>query len=321
MEIETMSAGSEIEPVTKRARADEPELTVVDDRFTITFDCTSALRTLVEVVAAILCRAEFKVSRMNNDGEGMIHVESIDPRKSCLVVAHLECRLSNYQGEPRFTVNTTDFNHCLRSVPGHYAVDLVMKDNSKMCVHAYESLSKTHEMCFNISTLVNDVTSVKMSELDYDLTIEVDTVSLRRIVRNCMQLHGQDLLFKVQQHRNAAEQKRYTVLTVESEGTTVHQQERFHSVTDVREGTSTVIRTEHEETIDHKALEAEGVLQTVFEESYAANYLNLFLKNLDKHMLTMRLSEGKPLVLTYPLGSGEESYVCLVLATKVKSAM
>lgn len=289
-----------------------------EDSFSLTFDCTTALRTLVEVVSALLCRAEFKVTKADRAGEGMISIESIDPKKSCLVVAHLQCRLTKHSGDPRFCVNTVDFCHCLRSVPAHYAVDMSLADGAKMEVSAYEALSRTHEMNFDICTLVNDEKAVKMSDLDYKLLIEVETGSLRRIVRNCIQLHGQELLFRVQQPRDTSVKGgvKYTILTIESEGTTVKQRERFHSITDERNGEATVIRTEHEESVQKYA---DSDMETCFEESFCASYLNLFLKNLDRNMITMRLSRGKPLILTYPLGGGEDSFVCLVLAARAKA--
>ena len=297
----------------------------IDDSFGLTFDCTSALRTMVEVVSAILTRAEFHVCKLDNAGEGSIKVESIDPKKTCLVVAHLQCRLSGYTGKPCFCVNTSDLNLSLRSVPAFYAVDMRMQANSeKLNVSAYEALTKTHEINFDISTLVSDDAPIRMSDLDYKLVIEVETASLRRIVRNCLQLHGQDLTFRVQQPVTTSEgsKKRYTVLTIESEGTTVRQHERFHSVTDERDGEGSIIRTEHEQSFQEISV---GNLETKFEASFDASYLSLFLKPLDKNQITMRLARDenthmpRPLILTYPLGGGEDSYVCMVLAAKASS--
>ena len=74
----------------------------------------------------------------------------------------------------------------------------------------------------------------------------------------------------------------YTVLTIESEGTTVRQRERFHSVTDDRDGEGTVIRTEHDESFKEMST---GDLETKFEASFDASYLSLFLKPLDKNQV------------------------------------
>lgn len=320
-------------PECKRAKVACTAPAVDDDdgdgKFSLTFDCTTALRTLVEVVSALLCRAEFKVVRLPG-GQGQIQVDSIDPKKSCLVVAHLDCRLRDFSGSPGFCVNTVDFNHCLRSIPAHYAVDLSMDSETSMLnVRAYEALAHCHEMNFDISTLVNEDKAVKMTDLDYQLLIEVDTVSLRRIVRNCIQLHGEELQFRVMQpkepsstasavgggDRTPDRNVKYTVLTIESEGTSVRQREKFHSITDERNGQATVIRTEHEENV-HGCSETD--MSTCFDETFCASYLNLYLKNLDRNMITMRLSKGKPLILTYPLGGTEGSFVCLVLAARAK---
>jgi hypothetical protein len=299
------------EPASKRVCVD-------DDSFSLTFDCTAALRTLVNVVAELLTRAEFKVTaRADQPAEGTITVESIDPKQVCLVVAHLSCRLTHHSGEPRFTVNTADFAQCLKSVPHHYAVDLAIGKASMLSMFAYEALTKTHEMHYDISTLVNDDRSVHMNDLEYDLTLEVDTHTLRRFVRTTKDLHGQEVLFRVQRPRmeRGVDWKKHTILTIESEGTTVKIRERFHSITDMRDGSTSVIRTEHEEEVPRYCDED---MEECFQECFGAQYLSWFLKNLDRHTLTMRLSRNKPLVLTYPLGSDDESYVCLVLAARTK---
>ena len=157
-----------------------------------------------------------------------------------------------------------------------------------------------------------------MHDLEYELTLEVDTHTLRRFVRTAKDLHGQEVMFRVQRPKEAkgtSERYKHTILTIESEGTTVAVKERFHSITDMRDGNTSVIRTEHDESVPHYR---ESDIELCFEECFNQQYLAYFLKCLEKHTLTMRLSRKKPLVLTYPLGSDDESYVCLVLAARTK---
>lgn len=296
-----------MEDVTSKKRVREEEA----DGFELTFDSTSSLRILVDVVASLLSRAEFHVSRMEG-GDGLLTVEAIDPKKVCYVVAHLQCGLGKYAGSPCFTVNTDDLSKCLKTVPQHYAVSISDAINSVQ-MRAYEALSgASYMMNFDISTMVSDEKSVKLMQQDYDHEIEMDTGTLRNIVKNCISLRGTDLTMKVQ-NKKTSEKSSHMILTISAEGTTVKQEHVFHSKRVWREDGSSVIQTEHETAVSPSK---DCEFEVCFEECYSAQYLSLFLKNLDRHALTMRLQKNKPLILTFPLGGRDGSFVSLVLAPR-----
>ena len=48
---------------------------------------------------------------------------------------------------------------------------------------------------------------------------------------------------------------------------------------------------------------------------FSASYLNLFLKSMERQIITMKLSQDRPLLVHYPLGA-DKSYICFVLAPK-----
>jgi len=298
------------------------------DSFSLTFECTSSLRTMVSVISELLQRADFEVTMDENDGKkGYLSVESVDPKQVCLVLARLSCSLKGHNGSPRFFVSTSDLMTTLKSIPHHYQLDISSTDVSNLYLFAADPICKSHEMSFKLNTLMQDEDPFngKMNDMDYDFTLEVDTHTLRRFVRTTKELHGEDVLFKIEQPKKGGEGKKHTMLTLEAQGTTVELKETFHSIIDdTRKDGSTVICTDHEERRDE--LEGggegggEGVVEkeVIYKDSFGASYISSYLKHLDKHTLTIRLSEGKPLVLSFPLGSDHtKNYICLVLAPKV----
>ena len=294
-----------------------------EDAFSLTFECTSSLRTMVSVISELLQRADFEVSKDDgSDGKGFLSVESVDPKQVCLVLCRLCCTLRGHSGSPRFFVSTNDLMTTLKSIPHHYQLDIGSSDSSNLHLFANDPICKTHEMSFKLNTLMpdDDPFGGKMNEMDYDFTLEVDTHTLRRFVRTTRELHGDDVLFKIEQlKRKQHPEKKHTILTLEAQGTTVELKERFHSITDERKD-GTVICTDHEERKEDLTTD-EGEREVIYSDSFGAAYISSYLKHLDKHTLTIRMSEGKPLVLSFPLGSDHtKNYICLVLAPKVVSA-
>jgi hypothetical protein len=191
---------------------------------------------------------------------------------------------------------------------------------------------------FELHTLVCDSNAVKLSDLEYSFHIDMETSVLKSIVRMPQQLGGEELVFKVQQPIGIKEKMealrkdngnnektkkilktsetsdKNTVLTITSNGKCI-QEHTFFSVTEARDGSaSSYVGT----TQNHIAQKfGPGELITKCEQVFAAKNLGDFLKSIDKQTLTLRLSEGKPLIVNHKMGP-DDSYVCLVLAPRAQ---
>ena len=291
------------------------DIVPANDSFKITFESTNPLRTLVDVVSNILTRIELAVVK-DELFEG-IHLESIDAKRVCLIVAQLACKVEG-DGRGKFCVDASTLNTCLKAVSPHYSVDISNEaSTSNIIMHAYESLTRSYTTFFKFPTLVSDADPVKLTDLDYDYTIEMDLQTLRSIVRNTMQLRGNDITIRVEEPAHASAPMRQTVLTILTDGN-AEQRHRFLSLTDTKDGAACVIRTEqHDELIDADAESAS--LKMMYEETFLAQYMAYFLKSMERHVITMRLSPAKPLILNYPLGA-DASYICFVLEPRTKEA-
>ena len=283
-----------------------------ENSFHATFDQTQPLRVLIEVISNILHRVDVQVIK-DDKFEG-IHIESIDPKHVCLIVARLGCTVTRIDSPCKFCVDTNTFNTCLKSVNSHYSLDIKNDmDSSDLIMHAYETISNNYTTHFSVPTLVSDPENVKLSDLEYDYTIEIDLTTLRTIVKNTIALRGNDVTFSVEEPCEQTPYK-YTILTITTDGN-AKQKHQFHSITEKKGGGTCVIRTE-EGTIEppeHSKFEVK------YSETFSAMYLNHFLKSMERQIITMRLSVNKPLILNYPLGS-EDSFICFVLAPKAQES-
>jgi hypothetical protein len=68
---------------------------------------------------------------------------------------------------------------------------------------------------------------------------------------------------------------------------------------------------------DYDSLPSEDELKVLYSAKFAVDYLFLFVKGMDRSGVTLRLSQGLPLILDYPLGCSSTDYVRFVLAPKV----
>ena len=290
---------------SKKQKVDSPEWKLV-------FDQTQSLRTLMDVISNLLTRVQVQICKTPSF-QG-IQIESIDAKRVCLVVAKLACKVETSGSEEAICLETSVITTCLKSIGPHYSVDLQPAGN-RIMMRCYEMISNSYATKFMIPTIVMDSDNVKLTDMKYEYTIEIDLLTLRSIVKNCIALRGEYITLRVQEPKTVTK-KRHTTLSIVAEGN-AEQEHCFHSVTEVEgdaEEGSCVIRTMNDSSSDTGSTAA---METRYSETFSANYLNLFMKSMERQMITMKLSPNQPLILTYPLGV-ENSSICFVLAPRAK---
>jgi len=283
----------------------------------ITFDQTQGLRTLVDVVGNILNRVNFRINYDSKKDVYFLCIDSIDPHHVCMIQARLTCeKIYNLKGTEMFCVDTNVLNTLLKNVPAHYSLDLIKKSSSAdIHMRTYESLSNSHETHYILSTLHDESETMQLSEMSYKYTIEIDLGTLRQIVKMSTQLRATQIEFSVKEPSNDKKGVSRTTFSISSTGDAT-QEHRFNSATVTEPGNETetcVIRAATDatgpDTIDGEEMNIK------YTDSFSTQYLNYFLKSMERQIITMKLSQDKPLILHYPLGA-DRSYICFVLAPK-----
>lgn len=290
------------------------------NEFKIVFECASAIRMLADVLSNMLEIVELQVFK-TEEFSGIM-VEAIDSKQVCLVIAQLRADVTMSSEHARFCINTKTFNTCVKSTLAHYSISIEsIPTTSSIKLVAYESLSNTSITRFTLPTLVCDQDPIKLKDQEYKYHIDMDTSTLKSIVRMCIALQGESLTFKVEQMReNAAVEKRprvesaagkHTLLTISSNGNCT-QEHTFYSLADSNgssNGTHSGICSE--------IASNPGGMDVVYEEVFGARHMAEFLKSIDRQTVTLRLSKELPLIINHKFGV-EDSYVCLVVAPQVE---
>lgn len=280
----------------------------------VTFDQTQGLRTLVEVVGNILTRINFRITWDDKRSQHFLCIDSIDPQHVCMIQARLVCEKTDMlSGDVDFCVDSGILNLILKSVPTHYSLDLEKHSHSAdIRLTAYETLSNSHHTKYELPTLVDDSETMQLTDMSYKYTIEIDLGTLRQIVKMSMSLRAGQLEFVVKEPADKAAGVLRTTFTIASRGDAI-QSHNFHSATvaEESENDTYVIRAATDSTVS----DGDEHSEVVYSDSFSAQYLSLFLKSMERQIITMKLSQDKPLIVHYPLGA-DRSYICFVLAPK-----
>ena len=160
--------------------------------------------------------------------------------------------------------------------------------------------------------MVDDSETMQIKNMNYDTTVEIDLGLLRSMIKLAISLKSQKIELSVHMPVEEDPNILRSRFTITSFGD-AKQEQSFNSSTTREPGETNVIRAVTDSTgPDSKNQEFE----CIYRDNFSAQYLNYFLKSMEKQIITMKLSQGQPLVLHYPLGA-DKSYICFVLAPKV----
>ena len=258
-----------------------------------------------------------RITNNTKQGAHFLCIDSIDPQHVCMIQARLVCEklVGDIESNVEFCVDSNILNTCLKSIPPHYSLDLIKPEGGvdiKIC--AYETLSNSHCLTFDLSTLCDDSETMQLTDMEYKYTVEIDLGTLRQIVKMAMALHSSTIEMRVQGTPGVPSQSaNQTILSISARGDAALTHEFFSAtVQEDGEGDSCIIRAATDST---SSVLNRGALVEMYSDAFSAQYMTFFLKSMERQMITMKLSKDKPLIMHYPLGA-EASYICFVLAPK-----
>lgn len=274
-----------------------------NEEWKVTFEQVGQLRSVVEILNNVLTRTTFKIE------DGILHVDNIDAKHVCMVQARLQV-VCNHKDPIRFSITCNTLLNCLRACPNHYALEMFkLSDSANIHIKSFELLSNNHQFEADIPTVADDDDDFTLDNMEYNQCVEMELSTLRSTVKTAISLQAQDIRMVVMEPEEQPEGRKVTAFRLIGEGGDAKPCFSFISETNEDEN---IIRTE-------ESIQSASVFESMtekYEASFSVTYLNNFLKSMERQTLMMQLSQGKPLVMNYPLGK-ENSYVKFVLAARV----
>jgi len=296
----------------------------------VSFAQSVLLRTFCENVGNILTECYFEVVRSEDpDGFSGLSVESIDQGRVCLVQARLSGQVTLGPGAPAgprgFCVRMSNLTSSLKSGHACHFVDLWQPAGSSDVVfRIYEPNVSNYAPEFTLRTLAKGNDCQGLNGLEYNLFVEIDLETFRGAVRMAKD-HKADVLtlaVYAPKKKGPPGSPDVSFFVISYDADEVSSKFPYQSSTESEahvDGKPTVIRANDTSSTGYDCLPPEEELDTVFSDRFGVEHLFHFVRGMERRELTLRLDQGKPLLLEYPMGgSSRADYIRFVLAPKIQ---
>jgi len=291
--------------------------------FKLSFTSPQTVRKLFDLVSELF--QDLSVEVIDTDSFKGISIANIDEKKVCVVQARLECDVELAPGaDCYFTISVATLCTCMRTVAAHYLMDITKYYGSEdVEIDSRDQITGCKVNSCRLSTLCKDFSKAALNTMKYDYTIQIELSAFRSIVKVSKDLHAETIGFEIRKGTGEGE----ITFCLRAEGDAMHEH-YFPSTAKDDDNTFVTSTEESHPEVDVKSQ------PLIYEDHFSVNYLNTFLKSMERQILTLRIAcnesaeeggggggdadgvrRGSPLVLMYPLGP-EQSYVCFVLAPK-----
>jgi len=176
-----------------------------------------------------------------------------------------------------------------------------------------------------LGTLNKDSDTFGVNDINFPHTLEFDLGEFRNIVKFAKNINCDNVRFRILETANRGKQKTQpnhrSYFIVHIYGENSYDEQCFCSVTDVsvdKDKASTIVIKNSELTsFDEDPINVcIDDLDEKFNNIFAVEYLNSFLKAVDRHTVTLRLAQDRPMTMTTCMGDAE-SFLTYMLAPKL----
>jgi hypothetical protein len=292
------------------------------DFFMILNNCTP-FKDLVDLIHPVLERISFNViERMTKSGKIFrgITINSMDPNKIAMITARLRFDTifpEILEADQDFCISSATFPEMIKSIEKGSSMEIKrVKSGNDVIIRGFNPNVKNNESIISFPTIDNssdNKENYKFNTMDYKYSIDIELASLRALVRIAASqpISARNIEFKIFELLNTKSGEKINKLSISYDcgPNVVSLTRNFYSKTKWdKEQKQTVITSS--DYSDEEEIEDETRMVLVLEEKFTTKYLHLFLKSMDRQIINILISNGKPLVIIYPLNGGEDIGRC-----------
>lgn len=271
--------------------------------WTMVFDDASALRGVVDAVAAVMNRATFKVCREGD--RYFLQFDGADPGMTCIVSArlhidHVTFSTDNPDEDLSFcleckqlivAIDNPSCAHCALRMEGFdERVRVTMRD-PEQCSFKDES---------EISTFVDATEPIHPDDIQTDICLELDIAKLKEMIKKAKKSHTEHLRIQIYLVDQGSTQVSVVVISISGETNAYHAQTFCHHTHRGEDGSLTVrAAADGEVEVD----DVSG-METAFDGTFPVDKIDAFVRVLPVRMISTRVQTAMPLIMTHELGGG-----------------
>lgn len=314
------------EPVPKRARVARPPAADPDQNdkydFVASIPNPHSFKSLCEIVSNVLINTHFQFVRTPKF-EG-IRVDTIDPNMVCMVKARFACNVwlnpalhadatagpsASAPAGARVCLRMKTLTTVFRHISANHMLNIQReKGSSNIVLRVYNRFDQSSSMEFVIKTLEQKVSDASINNIDSKYTIEMMLTQCKTMFKMGKDIRASSIQFEI------FESKSETFFRILAKGDEATARYTFQSSTKQSTGAGgQAVYALEQQTVQPSV----AGMDCVYNEMFSTEFLNLFLKSMEKQTLHLTLVPGGPLILHYQLG-GDQSVIRFVLAPQVK---
>lgn len=313
-----------------------------DIEYKVTIDNPHSFKSLCEIISNILINTHFQITKSSTFTG--ISIDSVDPSMVCMVKARFACYVDfqsssesgsgsgsddhvderdAFHGVQRFCVRMKTLNTLLKHITSQHVLNIIKyADSSNILLRARDKDDSSSNIEFILKTLDEPCKEVGLSHIDTQYTVEIDLGTFKSICKMCKDIKAAAVGLRISTITDAPsdsdEVDREVFFTIFSEGDEAMVNYTFNSPVDgkslLNDKSSLFIRTQKNPLAVRLK---EHNIKDIYKEQFPTEYLNLFMKSMEKQAVHMTLAPGHPLILHYNLGS-DQSHIRFILAANPK---
>ena len=299
------SAGSS--PAPKKPRIEYREV-----EYSLTINSPHSFKSACDIVSNVLINTHFHV--VNTPTFSGLRIDSVEPGCVCMVKARFACTVEKCTGSNQhFCVRMKTLNTLLKHISAQHVLQIIKyEDSPNIQLRAFDREDETSSIDFTLKTINEKCEELGLFDIDSKYTVEIDLSMFKSICKMCKDIKAPVVRFRISLLRGGDDM----YFNISSEGDEAIVNYTFHSTTEAsdKDGGDEVIIHAQNRPLQHHPKEEH--LDTVYQENFSAEFLNLFMKSMEKQTIYMTLAPDRPLILHYNLGA-YKSFIRFVLAPKV----
>lgn len=251
--------------------------------------------------------------------------DAVDSTRVALVQGRLGALVELNVERASFCVKVKSILDCLSAAHAQHFLDIYrVAGSTDITVRVHEPGSSRAHSKYEIKTLARESETIPLDEMIMMFYVEIELEAFRNALKMARIQHALTIQFRLYEvpSTGPATQSMWFVLSYEGEDT--RGTHPFLSRVVVSEsgadGEPVIVRAaSSEEECAADALEEEDFEQykLLYSGEFSVDYLNNFVRNMEKVNVTLRLKDGNPLILDYPLGSMTTDSLRYVLAPRL----
>lgn len=332
----------------KLQETDEIDWPHPDARIVVHFHNKHPLSTLLDGVAPILTDCTFNIvdngdfkqtkisdSRLKDDTKREkftgIYLECLDRTHVCIIIGKIKAqvfvnpKIKPVADDMSFCVSVQTFLAHVKSIDPMYSLQLYrLGESSDLHIKIFSPSNGRKTRLMTLGTLNKDAATFGVNNINFPHTVEFELSELRNIVKMAKGINCENIRFRIMETKqnitNRQLKRDRSFFIVHIYGENSYDEHCFCSTTSISsdDDKASTIVIKNSELIEEEDTPSKICIDDLdekFNNIFAVDYLNSFLKALDRPTVTIRLSQSSPMTMTSCLGD-EESFITYMLSSK-----